>query len=145
MSSTPRGWNPIDSSIRHMRFWRALCRRAASRDRSTAVGSITVVISRSLAPETAGHVEDAQEAGHPPTLTIDRAGAGARRLACLAGYPPRPGRDRDEYPPAMFAEGGEGASVRYISPADNRSAGAQIGAQLRGAKEGWKVTIIVGP
>jgi hypothetical protein len=32
-------------------------------------------------------------------------------------------KDRDEYPPAMFNEGG-GASVRKINPSDNRGAGA---------------------
>ncbi len=30
--------------------------------------------------------------------------------------PSKAGYDRDEYPPAMFKEGGKGASVRYISP-----------------------------
>ena len=37
-------------------------------------------------------------------------------------FPPRSGYDRDEYPPAMSEEGGYGASVRYIDPADNRGA-----------------------
>lgn len=41
------------------------------------------------------------------------------------------GKDRDEYPPAMFKEGGNGASVRPIAPPDNRGAGKCIGAQCR--------------
>lgn len=53
------------------------------------------------------------------------------------------GKDRDEYPPAMFQEGGSGASVRHISPGDNRGAGSSIGAQCRGLACGTQVTIDV--
>jgi hypothetical protein len=105
----------------------------------------TVVISQSNYPESAQHVRDAQMAGHPSTLTIDRVGAGARRAANLRGYPREPGKQRDEYPPAMFAEGGPGASIRNIDASDNMAAGASMGNQLRGAPEGCKATIIVGP
>jgi hypothetical protein len=103
------------------------------------------IVSRTMSPQSAQHIADAQAAGHPTVLTIQRSGAAARRAQSLAGYPPRAMMDRDEYPPAMFAEGGAGASVRYVSPSDNRSAGAQIGGQLRGAPDGCKVTIVVGP
>jgi hypothetical protein len=51
------------------------------------------------------------------------------------------GKDRDEYPPAMFAEGGSGASVRPISSSDNRGAGSCIGAQCRGLDDGSKIQI----
>ncbi|PXA96877.1 sporulation protein [Nostoc sp. 3335mG] len=105
----------------------------------------TVVISRAASPQAAQHIVDAQAAGHPSVLTIDRPGAPARRRASTAGHPIIPGNDRDEYPPAMFAEGGAGASIRSIPLSDNRSAGAQMRSQLLGAKEGCKVTMTVGP
>ena len=102
-----------------------------------------VNVRRSQHPETAQHVEDAQAAGHPKTLTIDRAGAPQNRKDSLRGIPTKPGKDRDEYPPAMFKEGGAGASVRHIDPADNRGAGSSIGAQCRKLPCGTKVTIEV--
>ena len=43
-------------------------------------------------------------------------------------------KDRDEWPMAMFKEGGEGASVRYIDPSDNRGAGSSIGNALPDGK-----------
>ena len=100
-------------------------------------------------PETAAHVRDAQngtiwqgsaaDAGtaKPEVLTIDRPGAGANRTAWQQQYkdtvPTKSGFDRDEYPPAMFAEGGRDASVKYISPSDNRGAGSTMGWELRSA------------
>ncbi|MGE8179860.1 DUF637 domain-containing protein [Pseudomonas fluorescens] len=65
-----------------------------------------ITISRGKYPESAAHIEDAIEAGHPSTLTIDRAGAAARRRESMKGTQPTPDMDRDEYPPAMFKEGG---------------------------------------
>jgi hypothetical protein len=53
------------------------------------------------------------------------------------------GKDRDEYPPAMFDEGGSGASVRKINSGDNRGSGASMGAQCRGVACGTKVEIKV--
>lgn len=105
----------------------------------------TVMISQSATPHVAQHVVDAQAAGHPSVLTLDRAGATARRSASLAGIPTKPGLDRDEYPPAVFLEGGAGASVRHIPFSDNRRAGAMMRNQLRGATEGCKITMSVGP
>lgn len=105
----------------------------------------TVVISRSVTPHTAQHMIDAQAMGKPSVLTPDRSGASARRGAALRGIPTKPGLDRDEYPPAVFAEGGAGASVRHVPLSDNRSAGATMRNQLRGATEGCKITMTVGP
>jgi hypothetical protein len=102
-------------------------------------------ISKSKYPETAQHIEDAQAAGHKTELTIDRNGAAARRGDSLDGHAKVPGKDLDEYPPAMFKEGGQGASVRPISPSDNRGAGAVIGNQCRALPDGSKVTIVVVP
>ncbi|WP_458762567.1 two-partner secretion domain-containing protein [Cupriavidus basilensis] len=68
-------------------------------------------ISRSSYPESAQHIADGIAAGQPSTLTIDRAGAAARRAEALKGVDVKPGFDRDEFPPAMFKEGGQ--ALRY--------------------------------
>ena len=107
--------------------------------------SVKVEVSRSKYPESAQHIEDAQAAGHPKDLTIDRSGKNANRQESLSGTDRVPGKDRDEYPPAMFQEGGSGASVRPIDPSDNRGAGACIGNQCRGLPDGTNVEIVVVP
>ncbi len=104
-----------------------------------------IEISRSRHPEAADHIEDAQNAGHPKRLTIDRAGKDARRAAALEGYPLKPGFDRDEYPPAVFKEGGAGASVRYIKIFDNRGAGSILRWAIDGLPDGTIVIIEVVP
>ncbi|MBD9608200.1 hypothetical protein [Pseudomonas frederiksbergensis] len=43
----------------------------------------------------------------------------------------------------MFKEGGEGASVRAITPKNNMGAGACIGNACRGLEDGEKVRIKV--
>ncbi len=105
---------------------------------------VEITVSRSKYPESAQHIEDAQTAGQPQELTIDRAGSAANRRASLSGTDRLPGLDRDEYPPAMFEEGGESASVRGVSPGDNRGAGASIGNQCRALPNGTTVIIVVG-
>jgi RHS repeat-associated protein len=102
-----------------------------------------VVVSSQRHPETAAHISDAQTAGQPSTLTIDRPGAPGRRSQSQAGHDRIPGKDLDEYPPAMFKEGGLGASIRPVSPADNRGAGACIGNQCRKLSDGTQVKIVV--
>ena len=77
------------------------------------------------------HAFDARRAGHPRTLRIARQEADANRKASLKGIPTRPGFDRDEYPPAMSDQGGEGASVRYVKLSENRSAGRLMGKRLK--------------
>ncbi len=103
----------------------------------------TVTISSSRYPETAAHIKDAQADGQPSTLTVERDGAKSRRRKALKGKRSHQGTDRDEYPPAMFEEGGAGSSVRNINPSDNRGAGACIGAQCRGLPNGTRVDIKV--
>ncbi|MDA0910640.1 MAG: NucA/NucB deoxyribonuclease domain-containing protein [Proteobacteria bacterium] len=137
------------------RTWQAankvakLAERIASKEQANAEGKVcagdqkTVEISKSKYPEAAEHIIDAQESGYPSTLTIDRAAAKANRRASLRDYPTRTGFDRDEYPGAMFSEGGEGASVRYIDPKDNRGAGACVGGQCKGLPDGSRVNIKV--
>ncbi|WP_443983614.1 NucA/NucB deoxyribonuclease domain-containing protein [Alteromonas sp. McT4-15] len=102
-----------------------------------------VDISRAKYGEAAEHIADAQKAGHPDVLTIARDGADANRKASIGGLPKVPGKQLDEYPPAMFKEGGAGASVRAISPKNNMGAGACIGNACRGLANGEKVRIRV--
>jgi hypothetical protein len=102
-------------------------------------------ISRSRYPETAQHIEDAQAAGQPSNLTINRSGANANRGAATGGFPRVAGQQPDEYPPAMFVEGGSGASVRNIRAGDNMGAGASMGNQARQYPDGTVVTIKVVP
>jgi RHS repeat-associated protein len=89
-------------------------------------------------PEAAGNIRDNQVG----VMTVDRPGAKARRRASLAGVPTRRGKDRDEFPPAIAREGGAGASVRHISPSDNRGAGSSMGAQLRDVPDGGRFQLI---
>mgnify|MGYP001954957991 CR=1 FL=1 len=94
-------------------------------------------------PEAAQHIEDAQKEGHPCILTINRSGTIANRKAALEGKKKVPDKQLDEYPPAMFKEGGKGASVRAISPKDNQGMGATIGNQLRKYPDGTKVKLTI--
>ena len=105
---------------------------------------VEVVIPRSRYPETAQHVEDAIENGHPDTLTVDRSKAKTNRRKSLKAIPKVKNKDLDEYPPAMFKEGGTGASVRPISSSDNRGAGSWMGHKLRAFPDGTRVRIRVG-
>lgn len=102
-----------------------------------------VTVDADKHPESARHVEEAQKAGHPDTLTVDRGGARARRRESLRGTPRAPGKDRDEYPPAVTREGGSGASVRPISPRDNRGSGSSLGRQIRNVPNGGRIRIRV--
>jgi RHS repeat-associated protein len=102
-----------------------------------------IKIDRSKYPETAKHVTDAQNAGYPQTLTVDRVGAKIRRGESLKGIEKVPNQQLDEYPPAMFIEGGAGSSVRPISPSDNMGAGASMGNQLRQYPDGTVIDLIV--
>lgn len=84
------------------------------------------------------HAWDAIRDGAPPHLTIDRDESDANRRASTRGIPTKPGYDRDEYPPAMSDQGGKGADVRYVRSAENRSAGAVMGNQLRSFCDGQR-------
>ncbi|MFK0524727.1 hypothetical protein ACINKY_21235 [Paenibacillus illinoisensis] len=90
-------------------------------------------------PETAQHIQNAIESGHPATCTIDRDGAENNRKLSLRGVETKKGYDRDEWPMAMCAEGGEGADIEYISPSDNRGAGSWVGNKLEDYPDGTVV------
>jgi len=94
-------------------------------------------------PEVAAHIASAILAGESAICTIDRDGADQRREQSLAGIPTKDGYDRDEWPMAMCAEGGEGASVAYIDPSDNRGAGSYVGNALEKYPDGTRVKFIV--
>ncbi|HDX9577669.1 TPA: sporulation protein [Bacillus pseudomycoides] len=94
-------------------------------------------------PETAKHIKDAIAAGKTDICTVDRNGAAERRKQSLAHTPTKKGYDRDEYPLAVCVEGGAGADIRYIPPADNRGAGSYIGNKLDKVSDGTKVKLVV--
>ncbi len=102
-----------------------------------------VEVPRNRYPEGVQHIEDAQAAGHPSRLTIDRPNTRSNRRASQAGHNRVDGMDLDEYPPAMFSEGGAGASIRPMTPSQNRGMGACIGNQCRGLSNGSLVDIII--
>ena len=90
------------------------------------------------------HAADAIAAGYPDILTIHRADADANRSLALRKVDKVAGKHRDEYPPAMFREGGAGASVRVINPKHNQSAGGYIRGMCHGLPDGARITIITG-
>ncbi|MEB9904086.1 MULTISPECIES: DNA-entry nuclease [Bacillus] len=90
-------------------------------------------------PETGKHITDAIKEGYSEVCTIDRGGAADRRKLSLAPYPSKKGYDRDEWPMAMCKEGGKGAHIEYISPADNRGAGSWVGNKLDKYPDGTRV------
>lgn len=126
----------------------ASTRAAATSGR--AIGKpVDVVISRSRHPAAAEHILHAQRTGQPSILTLDRANAAQRRSESLRYINNRSRRpagqfDRDEYPPAMFREGGNPSSVRYINSHDNRGAGTSMRWQLEGHADGTRVRMVVG-
>lgn len=106
--------------------------------------SEAIEISSDRFGQAAEHVRDAISAGQPDTLTVDRGRIKANRAAALKDFEKVPGMHLDEYPPAMFAEGGAGARVRAISPHDNMSLGAYIGFCCRKLSNGSRIKIRVG-
>ncbi len=108
-----------------------------------AEGYYVCVLDSTLYPATAEHIRVAQKKGYPARLTVDRSRAAQRRETSLQGMPVRPDFDRDEYPMALFLEGGSGADVVHLEGADNRGAGSYISWQLRGVPDGAEVRIRV--
>jgi hypothetical protein len=102
---------------------------------------LRIEISKKRFGAAAQHWEEAQKAGHPRFLTIERTGAKSRRGAALQGLEKQAPLDLDEYPPAMFSEGGNGADVRAISMGENRALGAYVGQQCMKLPNGAVVEI----
>ena len=101
-------------------------------------GSIIKEIPIDKYPESIGHIEEYLK-GSEQDFTLDRTGASKRRRQSLKGIPTKSGYDRDEFPMAMFSEGGTGASVKYIDPSDNRGAGSMIGHSVSNEKDGEQI------
>ncbi|MGT2715884.1 NucA/NucB deoxyribonuclease domain-containing protein [Streptococcus respiraculi] len=102
---------------------------------------VTIQVSKSKYPQSAQHIQNARASGHPSILTINRSGVKTNRRQSLKGIDKVPGMDLDEYPPAMFSEGGAGASVRAINSSDNRGSSFSMVPQLRPFDDGTKVFI----
>lgn len=102
-----------------------------------------IEVSAKKYPQSAKHIKDAQPSKKPSVLTVDRKNAAKNRREATKNTKTEKGKDRDEYPPAFAKEGGKGASVRSINRGDNRGAGASMGRQLDGVKDGEKVRIKV--
>jgi RHS repeat-associated protein len=102
-------------------------------------------ISKKEYPETAKHIADAIKKNKTDIVEIARDGAKKNRKESLKGIPTKIGFDRDEWPMAMFKEGGSGASIRYINPSDNRGAGSSIGSALSDLPNGTVIKIVVVP
>jgi RHS repeat-associated protein len=100
-------------------------------------------LKRSEYPQTFGHIDGAIKKGHPYIVTIQRDTAKLNRKLSLKDIKTKTGKDRDEWPMAMFKEGGNGASVKYIDPGDNRGAGSSIGNALSDLPNGTRVKIEV--
>jgi hypothetical protein len=96
-------------------------------------------------PKTAEHITEAIESGESDICTIDREGADENRQESLKGIPTKDGYDRDEWPMAMCAEGGEGADIEYVPPKDNRGSGSWVGHQLDDYPDGTKVLFVLKP
>ncbi|OPG99060.1 hypothetical protein B2I21_07545 [Chryseobacterium mucoviscidosis] len=99
----------------------------------------TITFPSDRYPETALHIKEAIADGHSATCTIDRSGAEDNRDLSLKGVPTVEGKDRDEWPMAMCAEGGIGADIKHISPKDNRGAGSWVGHKLSDYPDGTRI------
>ena len=102
-----------------------------------------VIVDSKRYPQTAEHIRMAQTMGFPEFVTLGRADAVARRKASLANVKASPIYDRDEWPMAVFAEGGQGANVVYVEGHDNRGAGSSISWQMRNFPNGSRVRVRV--
>lgn len=109
----------------------------------TTADVVTVVFPVEDYKATAAHITAAIKKGHSAVCTIDRKGADKNREESLKGIPTKAGYDRDEWPMAMCAEGGEGASVAYVIQSDNRGAGSWIGNKLDKYPDGTKVAFAI--
>ena len=102
-----------------------------------------VIVDSQKYPQTAAHISIAQTMGFPEFVTLDRSSAAERRKAALAEVKVSSIYDRDEWPMAVFKEGGYGSHVAYIEGHDNKGAGSSIGWQMRGFPDGSRVRVRV--
>lgn len=105
---------------------------------------IPIYIDGDKHPESAEHGKESLENDIENKGVIDRKGASERRKENLKGIPTEPGKDRDEFPPAVIDTKSK-VSVRHISSSDNRGAGSSIGKQIKNLPDGTPVIIIPKP
>ena len=74
---------------------------------------------------------------------VDRNRIDERRKKSLKNVDRNSWFDRDEWPMAVFREGGAGANVVHLEDKDNRGAGSSIGWQMRKIPDGARVRIRV--
>lgn len=110
---------------------------------TSSASDVTLHFPADKYPETGAHIKSAIAKGESAVCTIDRSGADQNREESLKGIPTKDGYDRDEWPMAMCAEGGTGADIMYISPADNRGAGSWVSNQLENYPDGTRVFFVV--
>lgn len=118
-------------------------RTKANSDCMRSAKVVPISFSSTKYPAIAAHTRTATAAGWPSILVVNRVGTDARRKRLLsAGFPTKPGFDRDEYPPAVGRGKGPGlergtspqgwrASVAYVPSSENRSHGTSLGIKLR--------------
>ncbi|WP_442956111.1 NucA/NucB deoxyribonuclease domain-containing protein [Paenibacillus sp. MMO-177] len=126
--------------VPHLDDWQG--QPSSSKPASTTI-DYTLEFPADRYPETAKHIREAMASGESKICTIDREEAEENRKESLKDIPTKKGYDRDEWPMAMCKEGGEGADIEYISPSDNRGAGAWVSNQLDTFPDGTRVEFIV--
>jgi hypothetical protein len=109
----------------------------------------TIDMPRDRYPAIVDHVEDSWRAGYPVVLRVNREGAKERRDRLLGWWEhrhPQPkgdALDLDEAPAAALRSSWR-ADVRPIDEHENRAAGAKLGAELRGLRDGTCVRYAFG-
>ena len=103
---------------------------------------VTIHLDPNSVPQIIQHIKTATTVQHwPRILIVNRPDADRRRNRLLRTVKSRPGQDRDEYPPAILRGRGDGlergqnptgwmASVAYVAPRQNQSAGATTSARV---------------
>jgi hypothetical protein len=86
-------------------------------------------------------VEQGEAEGNEADGTVDREGAADRRRGRYGPEDRVPGKDIDEWPPAVIDTGKPGYTLHPAEPSDNRGMGAYIGNKLRGVPDGTHVRI----
>lgn len=119
---------------------------APAREPCTSTASVvTVEFSKAKYPHLTDHISDVRQR-YDKVLTIDRQDDDANHRATEPfRHDSDPTTDGDEYPPAMFGEGGKGADIRFIPSSENRSAGSYMGRVLSQYCNGTHVRLVVVP
>jgi hypothetical protein len=109
----------------------------------------TIDMPRAKYPAIVDHIEDSWAKGYPVVLRVNRDGAKRRRDRLLGWWQrrhPQPKGDHmdlDEAPATALRSDWR-ADVRPIDEHENRGAGAKLGAELRGLRDGTCVRYAFG-